>query len=325
MLRRTFLATAAAAAVPTRPQVETVRGPLDPKKLGFTLVHEHILVDFIGADQASPSRYNPDEVFAVALPKLKELKARGCDALVECTPAYLGRDVRLFQRLSEASGLHIVTNTGYYGANKDKHVPEHAYSETAEQLAARWTREYQRGIDGTRIKPGFQKIGVDAGRLSDIDAKLVASGGLCYKQTGLRLHVHTGDGAAAADILNILERQQVPASAYVWVHAQNCKDRELHAVAAKAGAWLEFDGVNPKRLEDHVVAVAEMVERGYLDNLLVSHDSGWYRVGEPGGGQYNGYTYIFEAYLSALKKRGVTDPQIRRIFVDNPARALTRA
>jgi phosphotriesterase-related protein len=259
------------------------------------------------------------------LPRLKELKARGCAALVECTPAFLGRDVALFKRLSEASGLHIVTNTGYYGANKDRHIPKHAYEETAEQLAARWTRESQRGIDGTSIKPGFQKIGVDAGRLSDIDAKLVAAGVLCYTQTGLRLHVHTGDGAAAADILNVLERQQVPASAYVWVHAQSSKDRELHVAAAKAGSWLEFDGVNPKRLDDHVNAVVEMIERGFLNNLLVSHDSGWYRVGEPGGGQYNGYTYIFEAFINTLKKRGVTDAQIRTLFVENPARVLTRA
>ena len=36
---------------------------------------------------------------------------------------YLGRDVQVLKRLSEASGIRILSNTGYYGAAKDKHVP----------------------------------------------------------------------------------------------------------------------------------------------------------------------------------------------------------
>jgi phosphotriesterase-related protein len=327
MLRRTFLATAAAAAaaVPRRTRIQTVRGAIDPKDLGTTLIHEHILVDFAGADQVSPSRYNADDVFNVALPKLKELRARGCTALVECTPAYLGRDAKLLRRLAEASGLHIVTNTGYYGANKDKHVPKHAYDEPLDKIAARWIREARDGVDGTGIKPGFMKIGVDSGPLSEIDAKLVSAGCLCHKSTGLRLHIHTGNGEAAMQILDLMAKHDVPASAYVWVHAQSEKDRNVHVKAAKAGAWIEFDGVNPKRLDDHVAAVADMIERGYLKNLLVSHDSGWYRVGEPGGGQFNGYTYIFEAFIPALKQRGITDAQVSTLLVENPARALTWA
>ena len=312
---------ASRAATPTRRRVETVLGPVDPGKLGTTLIHEHVLVDFIGADQASPSRYDADEVFAAALPKLKDLYATGCRTLVECTPAFLGRDPLLLRRLSKASGLHIVTNTGYYGANKDRHVPKFAWSETADALARRWMTEYRQGIDG--IKPGFMKIGVDAGPLSEIDGKLISAGCLCHKSTGLRLHVHTGNGEAALGILELMGKHDVPAKAYVWVHAQSEKSRSVHVQAAKAGAWLEFDGINPKRLDDHVNAVVELIELGYLRQLLVSHDSGWYRVGEPGGGQFNGYTYLFEAFLPQLRQRGVTDAQIRTLLTENPARALT--
>ena len=75
--------------------------------------------------------------------------------------------------MSEASGLHILSNTGYYGAAKDKHLPGFAFTESAEQLAARWTREFEQGIDGTSIKPAFMKIGVDEAPLSEVDAKLV--------------------------------------------------------------------------------------------------------------------------------------------------------
>jgi len=292
-------------------------------RLGTTLVHEHILVDFIGADQASPSRYNSDEVVRAALPKLRELKARGCQTLLECTPQYLGRDVRLLARLSKESGLRILTNTGWYGANNDKHLPKLAWTEPPEAIAARWTREFREGIDGTKIKPAFQKIGVDAGPLSEVDRKLITAGCICHQQTKLRLHVHTGNGVAATQILEELARRSVPASAYVWVHAQNETDRAVHVAAAKAGAWIEFDGIGPKRLDVHVKAVSEMIQLGYLNQLLISQDSGWYRVGEPGGGTYNGYVYLFDAFLPALRQQGVTERQIRTLLVDNPARVLS--
>ena len=96
----------------------------------------------------------PSEVFRIGLPFLRKIRSLGCHTLVECTPAYIGRDPRLLRQLSEASGLNLLTNTGYYGAADDKFVPRHAYEETAEQLAGRWTREFYEGIEDTGIKIG---------------------------------------------------------------------------------------------------------------------------------------------------------------------------
>ena len=90
------------------------------------------------------------------------------------------------------------------------------------------------------------KIGVDPGPLSEIDAKLISAAALCHKSTGLRLHVHTGNGEAAMGILGLLGKHDVPASAYVWVHAQSEKSRKLHVDAAKLDSWLEFDGSVPE-------------------------------------------------------------------------------
>ena len=120
-------------------------------------MHEHVLVDFIGAAEVSPARYDADDVFTRALPFLRQAKALGCATLVECTPAYLGRDPRLLRRLAEASGLHILSNTGYYGANKDKHLPPHAFTETPQQLAARWIRECEHGHRRHRDQAGLHE------------------------------------------------------------------------------------------------------------------------------------------------------------------------
>jgi phosphotriesterase-related protein len=210
-------------------KIHTVRGPIDAAQLGLTLMHEHVLVDFIGASQVSASRYDADAVFRRALPHLRRVKALGAATLVECTPAYLGRDPRLLNRLAEASGLYILSNTGYYGANQDKHLPPHAFAESAEQLAARWIREWEHGIDDTGIKPAFIKIGVDAGPLSTIDAKLVRAAALAHKATGLPLAAHTGNGVAAFEELDLVEETGVPLSAFIWVHAQSEPDASRRA------------------------------------------------------------------------------------------------
>ncbi|HSD65747.1 MAG TPA: phosphotriesterase, partial [Vicinamibacteria bacterium] len=229
-----------------------MRGPIAAGELGVTLVHEHVLVDFVGADRVSRSRYDAGEAFRRVLPQLRALKARGCRTLVECTPAYLGRDPLLLRRLSEASGLSILTNTGYYGAGQDRFLPAHALRETPRRLADRWTAEARRGIEGTAVRPGFLKIGVDPGPLSDVDRRLVEAAALCHRETGLTIAVHTGDAAAALDILATLAREGVSPEAWIWVHAGNTSDRPTHERAARLGAWLEFDALSPATLREHV-------------------------------------------------------------------------
>lgn len=313
-------ATPTPAAAP--PAVETVTGPVEASRLGVTLVHEHVLVDFAGWETASRDRYDADEAFAVALPHLEALAERDCRTLVECTPAYLGRDPGLLRRLSEASGIHIVTNTGYYGAADDIAVPAHAYDESADELAARWVAEAEGGIEGTRIRPGFMKIGVDPGPLSDIDRKLVVAAARAHHATGLRAHIHTGDGEAAAGILEVFDAEGAPPAAYVWVHAQNESDRARHLRAAERGAWIELDGVRPDSLDSHADAVRDLVEAGHRDRTLVSQDAGWYHVGEPGGGEFRGFTLLFDEFVPLLRERGLGEEDVRALLVDNPARLL---
>ena len=303
--------------------VQTVTGPLAAARLGLTLMHEHVLVDFIGADQVSPQRYDANHAFTTVLPHLLQARQHGCATLVECTPAYLGRDVTLLKRLSEASGLHILSNTGYYGAAKDKHLPRFAFTESAEQLAARWTREFEQGIDGTSIKPAFMKIGVDEAPLSDVDRKLVRAAAITSRRSGLPIASHTATGQAAMAELEVLEEARIPASRFIWVHAQNEREPAFHTRAAKAGAWVEFDGISETSIARHVELVVQMKAQGLLGRVLVSHDAGWYHVGEQGGGQFRPFDTLFTKFIPALRAAGITSTEVVQLLVDNPRQALT--
>lgn len=303
-------------------QIMTVSGPIAADRLGTALVHEHILVDFIGAEKAAPDRYDRAEVARVALPHLHRIKAQGISALFECTPAYLARDPLLLQELAKASGLHLVTNTGYYAANGGKHLPAHARTESAEQLADRWIGEWREGIGGTGIRPGFIKIGLDAGALGDVGRKLIRAAALTHRATGLTIAAHTGDGQAAFEQLDLLEREGVQPAAWVWVHAQAERDRALHRRAAERGAWVEFDGIGPDSIGLHIELVNAMKQASLLHRVLISHDAGWYQVGEPGGGTFRPFDTLVASFLPALGDRGYRPEEIERLTVVNPREAF---
>jgi phosphotriesterase-related protein len=303
--------------------IMTVNGPVPASEMGITLEHEHILVDFIGADSISPSRWIDQEVAAAALPFLREAQKAGCSTFIECTPAFLGRDPELLNSLSAASGLNIITNTGLYGAGNNKYLPRYAFDETANQLAARWIMEWENGIDGTKVKPGFIKIGVGPDSLSDVHRKLVTAAALTHLKTGLTIASHTGRSIPAFEQIEILKKEGVSPAAFIWVHAQNEKDIVKHVEAARMGAWVSFDGINDENMEEYLQLLKNMKQNHLLDKVLISHDSGWYRPGEQNGGEYNGYTTIFEKFIPMLKNEKFSEKEIQQILILNPKEAFT--
>ncbi|MBI4659687.1 MAG: phosphotriesterase [Verrucomicrobia bacterium] len=298
--------------------VQTVLGPIRENQLGVTLPHEHVLVDFIGAAKVSRDRYRADDVFKAALPHLQRIRDLGCQTLAECTSAYIGRDPALLKRLAVAAGLNVLTNTGYYGASKNKFLPEHAFTDSADQLAERWIREAKEGIEGTGIRPGFMKIGVDAGPLSEVHRKLVHAAARAHWATGLTIAAHTGNGVAALEELAVLDREGLKGEAFIWVHAQSESDAKLHARAAERGVWVEFDGIGPNSIDQHLKLVLAMRARGFLNRVLLSHDAGWYHVGEPGGGNFRPFDALFTTFVPALKNAGCSETELRQLLVLNP-------
>lgn len=307
MNRRSFLAgTIGGMAAPSATAAQSP-GP-------SILVHEHILVDFIGADAITRDRYNLQDAFRAAEPKLRELKARGCVRMLECTPNYIGRDPRLLRMLSDAVGIDIWTNTGLYAAADHKFLPAFAKTESAAQLAARWIAEWRDGVDG--MKPRFLKIGVNKEPLHPWDRKIVEAAALASKETKLPIAAHTGDGAAALEELEIILGAEVPAHRFVWVHAQSEMEHAIHRKVAEAGAWVEFDGISAESVRWHERCVEQMARAGLLGQTLISHDAGWYSPGEPDGGSYRGYTELYDLFRPAVENWRLT------LLWENPRRAF---
>ncbi|MDA1193276.1 MAG: phosphotriesterase [Candidatus Poribacteria bacterium] len=300
--------------------MRTVRGDITTEQFGRALVHEHVLVDFIGADKTGYHRWDKDAVFAKMLPYLQEVKARNFDSFVDCTPAYIGRDPILLRRLSEAVDLHILTTTGYY---KEPYLPPHAFTMTADELADVWTNEAENGIEDTGIYPGFIKIAVNPGSLIPIQQKVVRAAGKTHLRTGLAVVVHTGKGVAAKETLALLMDEGVEPDRYVFVHADSEADRTFFGDIARAGGWVEFDGVGWRPIEFHVELLKWAYEQQIGDRILLSMDHGWYEPDKPDGENIKGFTSLSDELIPAAVKAGIPREWLESLLTTNAQLAFS--
>ncbi|WP_276486053.1 phosphotriesterase family protein [Paraflavitalea pollutisoli] len=301
----------------------TVLGPVKAAQMGTTLIHEHILVDFIGAEKINENRWEREAVIHKAWPFIEAVKAAGVKTFFDCTPAFVGRDPLLLKMVAQKSGLHIVTNTGYYGAFNNKYLPAWVHTETAEQLAARWIKEAKDGIGDSGVRPGFIKISVDEGKLTPVHQKLVRAAAITHLATGLTICSHTGRAPAAFEQIELLQAAGVQSAAFVWVHAQEEADLHLQAKAARAGAWVSLDAIGWGDPADYVKPLLQLKGQQLLQRVLVAHDAGWYDPEKPDGGPFVGYTALFTKLLPLLREQGFSQADIDQLIVHNPVQAFT--
>lgn len=308
-------------------KIMTVTGPIDADNMGVTLEHEHATVDFIGAEKVDQPQYPTQYAFDTLLPHFDELKKYGVSTFIECTPNYIGRDVVLLKKLSKATDLHILTNTGYYAAADKKYIPKHAYHQTAQQLADKWIEEWVNGIDATGIKPGFIKLGVGKGPLDELEQKIVKAGAITHLATGLKIAIHTGGVDAANDEMSILNQSGVDPSALIIVHSQNIPAEEQVLLAGK-GAWISLDGVNEstESIYKYTKFLINLRNNDLLDQTLISQDAYW-QVAKNEQGKieftYRGspYSAIFTDLIPSLRNVGFTQEEIDMLLIANPATA----
>ena len=304
-------------------QLMTVLGPIAAAEMDTTLIHEHVFLDWRPADSTDASDWPTDSAFARILPFLQAAKAHGVKTLLECTPAFLGRNPALLKRLAEATGMNLLTNTGLYGAVNNKYLPAYAYEASAEELASKWTQEFEQGIDQSGVRPGFIKISVAPdSQLSDLHRKLVRAAAQTHLRTGLTIVSHTGPEGPALAQLAVLTEAGVAPEAFVWTHAQRGSPAG-HVQAARQGAWISIDNVSADSagLQARLAQLQHLKEQQLLHRVLISHDAGWYTFGEANGGPYRGYTDLFTHFLPLLKTHGFTEADIRQLLILNPQRA----
>jgi phosphotriesterase-related protein len=307
--------------------VHTVKGPIAANDMGLTLPHEHLFTDLRGPQVADYAQADPADVVAAMRPFLEAAYAAGVRSFVECSTAGVGRNVIVLQQLAQATPINLIAPTGVY---RQGFIPEALAPLSAEVLAQLWVREITEGIDGTDVKAGFIKIAASDEGVTPLENRNLQAAALASVETGAVVASHTIGGAVARQEMDILAGAGLDLARFIWVHAQTEADQALHREAAERGAFLEFDAIGaPYQDQESMLAAAlALIEAGHTDQILLSHDAGWYQPGAPSGqpdGGMRGYTALFEDFLPVLRARGVADDVVQQITVLNPARAFALA
>ncbi len=299
----------------------TTDGPMAAEELGIILPHEHIFTDLRGPTSRTYGQADAVDVVRVMGPLLEEARQKGVGLLIECSSIGVGRNVSIIAQVAEASGLPVVVPTGVYG--RANFAPAEHRNMSEDELTTLFINEIREGIDGTDIKAGFIKIATDSGPLTALEEKFLRAAGRAASETGVAIASHTPIGSNATRQADILESIS-PAIRLIWVHAQNESNRSLHRQLAARGVFIEFDslGWNPGQDSTFITAIKELLAAGYGEQILLSHDAGWYQPGEQNGGTQMPYTYLIETFIPKLRNNGVDDEAIRMITETNPIRAF---
>jgi phosphotriesterase-related protein len=190
-LSRAVAASAAAswsgvgrAAIATHPRttgvVQSVLGPLDASKLGFTLTHEHI------CRHPQAGSGGQAGLVAQAVARLEEARNAGIDTVIDVTPFDVGRDIRFGAEVARKSGMQIVACTGQHFF-----APESYDSRSVQEIAATFIREIEQGIDGTDIRAGVIKVAARSGVMTPAEAKVFRAAARASQATGISGQTHT--------------------------------------------------------------------------------------------------------------------------------------
>lgn len=333
--------------------VHTVRGPLSADELGPTLVHEHLLNDATGAMWTPPEQWKEslrhaevsadlawllrdDPLCCVDNCRLDDEDATAEEAavfvdldgrsIVDPTCTGLGRDANALVRLSERTGLQVVAAAGFYLHSTH---PPWVREASVEELADSLLREATDGLDGTGVRPGILgEIGVSP-RFTPAEERCLRAAARVQVRTGLPLMVHLpGWQRYGHRVLDVCEAEGAQPRAVVLAHLNpSGADPTYQRALASRGAWLAFDMIGmgffyadqraqAPHPDDDARAVAGLIEQGYGDQLLVSHDVFlkimWTRYGG------NGFGFINRGFLPRLHRLGVPASYDERLLVANP-------
>lgn len=305
-------------------RIHTIRGPIDADLLGLILPHEHLFTDLRGPHVPDYAQGEASTVIDVVGPYLADAAATGVTALVECSTLGVGRNVEMLRSLADATPIHIVAPTGVY---RDAYIPGSLRETGENELAELWTKELVDGIEGTSIRAGFIKLAMSDDGPTALEIRNLKAAARASQNTGAAIAVHTIGGKTAKQEMDVLEAEGLDLHRFIWVHAQTEPDFSNVQEAARRGAYIELDTVGApfqSQLELLETSLA-LIEAGFVDQLLLSHDAGWYDPsrgdGRPEHG-FRGYTALRQDFIPALLERGVSEEQIRQITVNNPATAF---
>ncbi|MFW6058931.1 MAG: phosphotriesterase family protein [Phycisphaeraceae bacterium] len=304
-------------------QVRTILGDRPADQLGRCDAHEHVWLGGPWVAARLPALRLDDEAMIVA--ELEDFRAAGGGWVVDTMPTNPARDPAAIARLARRSGVAIVMATGRHLA---RYYPtdDPLLSMRREALARLFIEEIEQGVK-ERMRCGVIKVAGSAGRLTEAEREVFIAAAQAQRRTGCPILTHTeADGTAMQQVRLLLEHG-ADAARLTLSHCDRNDDRAYHEDLLQAGVRLEYDQHFRRLMRGERYAalewIAPLTDR-YPDQLMLGMDlarrSYWSRAG---GGP--GLAWLMRELPRHLRRAGVSEHAMQRLYVDNPANAFAFA
>jgi phosphotriesterase-related protein len=314
--------------------VNTVLGPVDSSELGVTLVRESLMYVLPGAQYAYDIRIDRADVFDRLAALLVEFRAAGGGTIVDATGMFQGRDLRMYEALSRATGVHIIASTGQgpesmlggYFLTPQTNPPT---PWPAERFADLFGREVTEGMVVPRLErralAGMVATAVTVEGMTPTDGSLVRGAARAGAGTGAPVFISCGSDAEAELRLALGEGIATDRVVIGDLDRREAVARGWPGRVLEMGAWVCLDHVgstDPSYMTDaeRVQLVMEMVSAGHASRLLISSCATGASFGVPGNDLP--FSRILSRFVPMLLAAGMTSDDLGQVLIGNPAELL---
>lgn len=300
---------------------------------GVFYAHEHLIIDSPLIEAAFPHIYLSDVEAAVDEASL--CRDAGVRMVVDAMPCSSGRDATKLARISERSGVDVISVTGlhhdrYYG---QRHWTNRV---SAAELARLFVADLTEGIDlfdytgpivkRTAHRAGALKVATSGGSLDERDKRNLAAVASAGMATGAPVLTHCEGGLGALEQVAFLTDAGLAPSSIILSHADKSMDLDyLHRILA-SGAILECDQALRQFELGHdgwsLNATVSLIQEGYGRQLVIGTDGARRSLWSTLGGS-PGLAWLAANLPTLLVDKGISPEQVRAVMHDNAVRAFS--
>jgi len=310
-------------------KVNSVLGLLDTADFGYTLAHEHIMVNSAGIQQTFPELIDRQGSIEQSVKDLTEAYNDGLRTIVDLTTHDLGRDIRLIEEVSRRSGVQVIACTGTWLDIPRAFI---SWTQGPENIAPLYIREIEEGIEGTGIRAGIIKVASDGAEVTPQEEVILRAAALAHKATGIPISTHTSaQGNVGAEQIKILTEAGVdPGRIYVG-HSNDNEDVDYLLSLLNQGVWLGLDRYpggyhkGTPKWERRTEVAKQLIDAGFSNRIMLAHDwavildnektPAWRKERLEDNPHH--YLFINRVVIPRLRKMGVSDEVIHQIMLEN--------
>jgi phosphotriesterase-related protein len=345
-------------------EITTVQGPVAADQIGPVMAHEHVFMsasrffDPSGLDDpslgeqpftaevAGLARWDGHafrDNMALSAEQDYELQkaelaayatAGGAGAcLVDMTNVGIEPDHAALARISEDTGVHVVSGCAFYVHATH---PEWVEDASVEEIAAAISKDVTEGFGDTGIRPGIiGEVGTSE-TLQACEERILRASAQVAIESGLAINVHCEppEVEVVHQILDVLESEGHDLTRTYLSHLDEKGDLAYHLSVLDRGVVVGFDSFGQEgwfsptwraRTDlEKAQTTVELIERGHLEQLVLAQDVCKKQHLRRFGGM--GYDHVLTRVLPRMQEtQGITDEQVGSMLHTTPLRLLTPA